>query len=126
MATETKTYTAAIWQAGGVRLLARVMTDDVNAVRAIKQADLSAIAYTITAPDSTQTTGTLTISAVIFDTLQTGAVWTDTSAGFNFSAVFAGTLFTQTGYYRVAIKFMLANPATTPAYLEYGLTAQPS
>src|SRR5258707_4792247 len=127
MATETRTFTAAIWSGGGVALMARVMTDDVNVVRPIKQADLSSITYTIRPPDgTTPVTGALTIASVIFDVLQTGAVWTIDATGFSFSAVFAGTLFALAGVYRVAIKFVLLNPLTSPAFLEYELTAQPS
>lgn len=76
-------FAADIYEDGTPVLLARV-TGVANA--AITQATCSSIAYTIT--DTTSLTvvdsGSLTISAVVYDQLQTDAVWSRDALGYNF------------------------------------------
>ena len=51
----------------------------------IVQGDLASIAYAITGADGTSVgTGSLTVSEVVFDTLQTDARWSVDSTGYNF------------------------------------------
>lgn len=92
-------------QNSGVTLLARILG---NAGTPVTQLSLSSIAYTVT--DLTTNTaigsGTLTVSQVIFDTLQTDAVWTKDAVGYNFKAQLASTLFANGGdTYQVDVAF---------------------
>lgn len=76
---------------GSVILLSRVVGADGVA---IEQADVSTITYTIELLSETDedeatavaghTNQAVTISAVIFDALQTGGLWTADSTGYNF------------------------------------------
>lgn len=124
MANRVRVYTQAIWQTGGVRLMARVETDDGTDIRPVVQADLSAISYTVTPPAGIAGTPvSLTIADVVYDTLQTGDVWT-AGGGFNFNVVLPGTLFSLVGNYVVSVKFTLVSPATSPAFLVFQLKSQ--
>ena len=78
----------------------------------VKMADLSSITikvFNISADPPTETyTATLTISAVIFDSLQTDATWVPTvdSTGFNFSADIPASAFpTGDQKYRAEVKY---------------------
>ena len=84
-----------IWEDGAATCMARVLG---NAGTAITQASLTAITYKIYDIDSdTPTTvvssGTVTISTDVFDTLQTGARWTIDSTGYNYLTTFAASNF---------------------------------
>ena len=77
----------------GVSLMARVYG---HAATVITQATISSITYTVTEHDTQEnaedgangtsiiTSTSLTVSAVVFDTLQTDARWTKDSTGYNF------------------------------------------
>lgn len=69
-----------------VLLMARLLAADDGA--ALQQADLSSIALSVydeCDPSTAIATATLTISAVVFNTLQTDARWTLDSTGYNFA-----------------------------------------
>lgn len=68
---------------GGAYLMRRVTG---NAGANIVQADISSIAYRVTdLEDASEVdSGSLTVSAVIFDTLQTDSRWTKDTTGYNF------------------------------------------
>ncbi len=74
-------------EGSGALYLARVgIWDGSNA----QQADISTITYATydldsSTPETAVGSGSLTVSSVIFDTLQTDAVWTKDSTGYNFS-----------------------------------------
>ncbi len=88
----------------GVTFMARVYG---NAGTAITQASLSSIGYAVTdLSDLTNpvTSGTLTISSVVFDTLQTGVRWTKDSTGYNFLYAAPAT-WTPSGKRRYAYVF---------------------
>ena len=90
----------------GVTLLARLLG---NGGTPVTQASLASIAYTVT--DLNQGTvivtgSALTISQVIFDTLQLAPVWTKDAVGYNFLAALPGSLFTNGGdTYQVDVVF---------------------
>ncbi len=85
-------YASDIYEDGTCTLLARVYGASGTA---ITQATCSSIAYTIT--DTTNSTvvdsGSLTIASVVYDTLQTDAIWTRDSTGYNFKWTPAYTSF---------------------------------
>lgn len=78
------------------------------AATAILQADLSSIAlyvYDRTTQEQVGVTLALTVSAVIFDTLQTDARWTKDATGYNFRTTISGATYFPDGdtSYRVEI-----------------------
>lgn len=90
MATAHETY-GTVFKAGSAVLLARIVGSDAEA---IVQADVSTIRYSILklnerAPDSTEAVDghddvLLTVSDVLFDTLQTDDLWSADVVGYNF------------------------------------------
>lgn len=92
--------TGVVAAQSGVTLMARI---NGNAGTPVTRATLSSIAYTVTDLVSAgQDAGTLTVSAVIFDSLQNDPRWVrdsadhagpDGSCGYNFLAVLPATLF---------------------------------
>lgn len=79
---------ARVWESEGFEdsgffILGRVLGDDAEP---IVQADISTIELTVTdlLDDSVVTSGSLTVSDVVFDTLQTDARWTADETGYNF------------------------------------------
>jgi len=83
-------FSSVVLPAGSTRaFMARVVADD--GVTPLVQADVSAVAYTISdvsASLAEAVTGhdaqALAVASVIFDTLQSGAPWTTDAAGYNF------------------------------------------
>lgn len=98
-----------------VTLLARVLVDASNVLTAGVQSDFSAITYTVYSNNVVVTSSTsLTIASVIYNTLQTGSIWStsldkDGFTGFNFKATIAAASFpTGNTTYEVAVKFTLS------------------
>ena len=81
-----------IWEDGGYTVLARILGHDGSA---ITRSDVSSIAWTvaeITVPDTVVASGTLTVSDVVYDALQTSdARWSLDTTGFNFAAAMAAS-----------------------------------
>lgn len=105
--------TATIFEDAGASLMARVLG---NAGTAITQASLSSISYKVfdlhgDTPTTATQTGTLTISAVVYDTLQTSDPrWTVDTTGYNFLYTAPASWFPDAPRtYRVELKF---TPAT--------------
>lgn len=104
----TKPAYGTIWEDGAATCIARILG---NAGTAITQASLTAISYKIfdidsSTPTTAITSSTLTISSVVFDTLQTGARWTVDSTGYNFLNTFAASNFATPDHrYRIEIIF---------------------
>jgi len=83
-----------VFKNGSATLMARIVG---AAGAAVKQADLSSAKYTIYLLDDDDPNGetavaghedvALTVSAVIFNTLQTGGLWTKDATGYNFKHV---------------------------------------
>lgn len=101
---------AAVWEgSGGHQLMARVYGAD-NTV--IVQADVTSIAYSIRSLHDLATvvdSGSLTVSSVIFDTLQTDARWTEDSTGYNFRTTISAAQVPEPGVYRVEIELTMAD-----------------
>lgn len=115
-----RVYTASINEDDDFTPIARVKN---GAGTLITQASLTSITYyAYDTGTATQTgTGTLTISSVVFDTLQTGSNWTVDGTGYNFLATIPGTCFPDGGkVYRVEIVF---NPVSGSDFtLSYDVT----
>lgn len=108
MADASPTH-GTIWEDAGAMLMARVTGNDGAA---ITQASLSTITYKVFDLKTEVSTGSLTISSVVFDTLQTDARWTVDSTGYNFRWDAPASLFTTSGHqYRVEIRFTPASGA---------------
>lgn len=77
--------TGTVFEDGGATFLARVVGN--NAAN-ITQATINGITYKVfdltEIPGKLITSGTLTVSDVVFDTLQTDSRWTKDSTGYNF------------------------------------------
>lgn len=99
-------HRVSVFEDAGVSLMARVYAADATI---LVQADLSSITcsvYDVSSPSSAVATPTVTISSVVFDTLQTDARWTEDSTGYNFRHDLAATVFATPGkIYRVEYKF---------------------
>ena len=81
-------------------LLARVMVDGV----AMVQADVASIAWKAwdtTDPLTIVASGSLVVADVVFDTLQTGAIWDTDTTGYNFWHKVAHTVLTTPATYRI-------------------------
>lgn len=88
-------------------ILARIQIDRDNAKSPVLQADLTSITRKVYLAGVLGDTDTLTIADVIFDTIQTGTVWTKDTTGFNFKDALSHTLFAAAGEYRVQYTFVL-------------------
>lgn len=97
---------------GGASFLARLVGHSGSNVT---QASLSAITVKVfdmdsADPDTEVYSETLTISSVIFDTLQTDSRWTVDTTGYNFLHAMSATAFPTGGHnYRVEYKFTPAS-----------------
>ena len=96
---------AVVWEDSGATCLSRVVGNDGAAVT---QASLTALTYKVfdensATPGTAATSGTLTISEVIYDTLQTGDLWESTDdTGYNFKWQVPASVLTTGGHlYRV-------------------------
>lgn len=75
------------------------------------QASFNAISYTVfnetsATPDNSTGNGNCTVATVVFDTLQTDAIWASDSTGYNFKHELAGTNFpTGNNLYRIEYTF---------------------
>lgn len=112
------------WEDGGVTVLGRVIHDGVN----VTQAALTSIAYKVfdlrsQSPETATSSGTLTVSSVIFNALQgandSDKRWTEDLIGFNFLATFLATAFPTGGHlYRIEIIFTPATGQPFPVVYE--------
>lgn len=102
-------FKEAIWEDDSPTFLARLMVDASNTLTAIQQSDLSSITYAVYYRTTEIGSGTLTISSVVYNTLQTGTIWSRDSTGFNMKVSLSSNLFpTGNREYRVEFTFTLA------------------
>ena len=104
--------TAHVFEDTSPTWVERVVGQDAAA---ITQASITSIAYKVYNPDADETEvvadGTLTVSTVVYDTLQTSdSRWTKDTTGFNFLWAVPATLF-PTGSKRVRVD-VLFTPAS--------------
>lgn len=103
-----------IWEDSGVTNLARIVG---NSAVNVTQASLSSISYKVfdlnTSTTEAVASGPLTISSVIFDTLQTDARWTADSTGYNFRHEVAASVF-ATARHRYRIEYLFTPTTGQP------------
>lgn len=100
---------AAMFEDSSSTFMCRMLASDGSAAQ---QADVTSIAYSVydRTGGAVVISGTLTVSSVVFDTLQTGAPWTLDSTGYNFKATLAATAYPTGGrLYRVEFKWTFAD-----------------
>lgn len=116
-------YSDTVWEDSTPTLLARVEIDRGGDADPVQQADLSSATYKVfrKGSDTPTASGTLTISAVIYDTLQTGTIWTVDTTGYNFLYTLAATAFPEPGSYTAEVKFVQTSGAV--GFLVFNLTA---
>lgn len=103
---------AVIWEDSTPTFLARLKVSSSGSLTNLTQSLTSSITYSVYQRGTSIGTGTLTVSSVVFDTLQTGSLWTVDSTGYNFRTELANTLFpTGNKEYRVEFKFTLSGGA---------------
>lgn len=89
---------------------------------ALDQADISSISYSVFERDTgtvVLSSTSLTVSSVIFDTLQTPAIWTRDDTGYNFRHDAPATTMPHGGrWYKFEYKFNLASGGAVYAVFE--------
>lgn len=115
-------HRCVVWEDGTPTFYARVLVDSSGTLTAVTQAAVSTLTWTVAEVLSdgslgTPTTGTLTVSSVVYDTLQTGTVWTtfvddgqfkSGLIGYNFRTQLAAANFPKgKTTYRVVFKWTL-------------------
>lgn len=93
---EAKPLYVLAWENGGLILMARILG---WAGSSVLQADITSIQCTVTDTsedgDGETYDAALVISATVFDTLQTPAIWTADGTGYNFRHTVPATAFPQ-------------------------------
>lgn len=117
-------FEGSIWENADATFLARVKISSSGALANVTQAAVSTITYGVNHLDTgTQTgSGSLTVSGVVYDTLQTGTIWTADATGYNFLASIAASSFPYPGAYRVEFKWTLTGG--TVFWLVYQVTVE--
>ena len=96
---------ASIWEDGGAFLMGRVLGNDGVYITQAVVSSITYLVHDITA-GADVTSGSVTISTTIFDTLQLDDRWTEDDIGYNFGvAVSASWFATPDHTYRVEYKF---------------------
>ncbi len=121
----SETIKGKIWEDGGAQLMARVVG---QSAANITQASLTSIACKIfdldgATPTTAVDTSTLTVSSVVYDTLQTDARWTTDTTGYNFRHAPAYTIFT-TGGHRYRIEYKFTPVSGDPFFVVFQLQSQ--
>lgn len=95
---------ASIWEDGGAFLAARILGNNGAYLTQATTSSITYLIYDVTA-GAEITSGSLTISSVIFDTLQTDGRWTEDTTGYNFGYAAAASAFATPDHtYRVEFK----------------------
>ena len=105
---------ATVFEDGGASLMARVVGPDAANITQAGTTSITWAAYDVVAGGAATASDTLTVSSVVFDTLQTDARWTVDSTGYNFRHDMPATTFATGGTtYRIEYKF---TPASGEVY----------
>jgi hypothetical protein len=115
---------ATVFEDGGAIALARILGWDGSAIEQSEVTSITCAVTNITTGSPVSViTPSITVSDVIFDTLQTTALWTKDSTGFNFKHALPATAFpTGNNVYRVEYKF--TPTAGAVFYVVFQVTAE--
>ncbi len=119
---EVEVYRASVWAGYEARFLARIV--DINGAH-ITQAQVSSITYTVHEAEGDEalvTSGSLIVASVVYDTLQTGGMWTADLDGYNFFAALPAACFPVAGT-RYRVKIVLTPTSGNPFKMEFEITA---
>ena len=120
MTISAEPITASIWEDSTPTFLARVKIDSSGTLANVQQADVTSITWKVFLGGTEVGTGTLTVSSVVFNTLQTGTIWDEDSTGYNFKTQLALANFASSGAHRVEFKWTLTGG--TVFFLVYNVT----
>ena len=118
--TQTNPEKEAVWEGGRPHLMARLVGYDAAN---ITQSDLSSITYTSRALSdlTTEIDGSaLTITIVVFDTLQTDSRWSKDSTGYNFRHQLPAAAIPDGGVVYV-IQYKFVDSSAAQFFLEFQL-----
>ncbi len=119
---ETVVYESSVWAGFEALFLARV----VNKSGAhITQAGVSTITYSVREAEGDEAataSGSLTVSEVVYNTLQYGGLWDVDLDGYNFFAALPGACFPTAGT-RYRVEFVLTPTSGNPYPLVFEVTA---
>lgn len=101
---------AIVWDGVTATALRRLYYDASGTKTLITQATVSTITYAVyDDAGATIVSGSLTVSAVVYDSLQTGTIWTRDGTGFNFKHKLPATAFPNPNEtYRLTYTFTMA------------------
>ena len=116
---------ANVWEDSDCVCMARVVGIDADE---ITQADVSSIALKVfdedaADPDTAVSEASLTVSAVVFDTLQTDARWQVDTTGYNFRYTIPAAAL-ATGDHTYTVEFVFTMADTTKFPVVFSLYAQ--
>lgn len=110
------------WEDGGATCLARIVGLSGSNITQAVVSSIACTVYDVTGAVSI-ITPSITVSSVVFDTLQTDSRWDVDSTGFNFAHALPATAFPTYGHvYRVEYKFAPVSGAAY--YVVFEVTAQ--
>lgn len=106
----------------GKRFMARAELAEGTDIQQAHFDGTGTIKYSVRNSAGTEiTSGTLTATAVVFDTLQTDAAWTQDSTGYNFAFTVPAAAFATVGFARVEFEFTPDNDLTAAQQPAFGL-----
>lgn len=116
---------AFVWEDSGAALMARVLG---NAATAITQATVSSVTRKVFdldgATPTTPVSSALTVSTVVFDTLQTDGRWATDSTGYNFLDAVDDDVFT-TGGNRYRVEYVFEPSSGAKFHVVFEVLARP-
>lgn len=119
---------AVVWEDSGAAMMARIVGNDAAAITQATVTSITRHTYDLDAASPTtdiEDPGTsLTVSTVVFDTLQTDSRWTEDSTGYNFRDDVDDTLF-STGGNRYRVEYVVEPSSGAKFHVVYEVTARP-
>jgi len=85
--------TGVVWERSGVSLMARIVGQDAQNITQSALVSISFKIFDLAVPEAAKSSGTLTVSSVVFNTLQTDTRWTKDATGYNFRHDVGATAF---------------------------------
>lgn len=114
MASSGESIKGVAFEDTDLTFLARVEIDRAGNLEPVLQSELNAITYKVHDGSAETGTGTATIGTSVFNTLQTGTIWTVDSTGYNFKHQVGRAAFPAPKVYRVEYLFTLTGGTQFP------------